>query len=920
MQLKRKPVPARPALLSWALAISTIALAAVPAPLWAASPGDALPRHEQGEYEAIPCPQCGAVHPCAAAKSSALRLAGGVRTAPTEMQKLIDMLVCDLSLEVFPDEGTIEGTAVLRMRVVPDSLGLSAPLHAVELDLRRELEVTAVRLDGAAAEHDSTARHEDLIRIRLDPPPPVGDELVVEIDYGGTPPTDGWSGLHFRDIAGAPIVYSFGAPRGARCWWPTKDHPEDKADTVRVRVTVPEGFAVAGNGRLAGVFEGEGRTSFLWEETHPIASYLVAFSAHEYEITEDLYTSESGESMPLVFYNYPVSVGDWTPVQSRVASMIGVFAEIFGEYPFLDEKYGHAQIPFSGGMEHQTMTSLGSRSEIVVVHELAHQWWGNAVTCADFHHVWLNEGFATYSQALWREAVEGLDAYRDEITKFRYYGRGSVYVYDIEDSDRIFDTSLSYYKGAWVLHMLRGVLGDDDFFATLGTYYERHVGGTARTEDLREAAELVSGLDLDHFFHQWVYGEGFPIYTHDWTAWPAGDGYELQLRLRQLQSGTVFHMPVDLVVHSSESGQSQTFRVDNASADTTYALPADFLPSSIEVDPHEWILRRVIPPMDQPAFDRQILLVNGVPWMVSAGEEVRSFYDDHVFTGAYAYDFWDYHRPPSTGYPRSLPAPIGHGAIPADVLGRYEAVVWVANNYGGDGMGWIDSPLHGYLEAGGNAALMTLSGRTYLPDPFVEYLGISWEEQDAEAIAYRALHTGLPDLRIEGGQSPVSFFRLEDSPRLRPLYAAEEGSGTFLGVLRLPGEAGGGGFFFLSGRPYRWHPDDLRGCLSWVLGEFLPDTPGQGTRVRLLTSRPNPARDVAGIRFLLPEPGPARLGIWDVQGRRIRILRDAHSPAGWNAEIWDGLDHEGRRAPSGVYFSRLDAAGETRSARVLLMR
>ena len=207
-------------------------------------------------------------------------------------------------------------------------------------------------------------------------------------------------------------------------------------------------------------------------------------------------------------------------VQSKVKTMIGVYATQFGPYPFVDEKYGHAEFVFGGGMEHQTCSSMGSFSEFVVAHELGHQWWGDMITCRDFHHIWLNEGFATYTEAIWAESQGGLAAYKADLAQNKFFGPGSVWVPDDTDEARIFSSDLSYDKGSWVLHMLRSHFGDDLFRRAVKTYLERHSLSTVTTDDLRQVFEEVSGQPLDRFFDQWLYHGGAPELkvTYEWLA------------------------------------------------------------------------------------------------------------------------------------------------------------------------------------------------------------------------------------------------------------------------------------------------------------------------------------------------------------------------------------------------------------------
>jgi hypothetical protein len=341
-----------------------------------------------------------------------------------------------------------------------------------------------------------------------------------------------------------------------------------------------------------------------------------------------------------------------------------------------------------------------------------------------------------------------------------------------------------------------------------------------------------------------------------------------------------------------------------------------------------------------------VLLVNGVPWSGEAGQRTAQQYAKDVFTGGLDFDFWDVQdsaNGPDGGYPSELPAPLGHGAVPGEVLARYQAVIWVGNNFGRDFQAFLDTPLHAYLEAGGNVLLMAPSGRTMLIDPYREYLGVEWAEGDSIARSYSAMRAGLPDLAIRGDQRDASYFRVDPGADKILLYAEDGDPSRALGVVRLPEldapapahmsaskklpgagsdirVASSGHFVFLSGRAYRWLSDDLRAALGTLTADYLLAPPGATARLEVRPPWPNPSGGASRIAFLLPAAERVRLALFDVTGRRVRVLRDADSPAGWNAEIWDGRDAAGRRAPSGIYFARVDAGGHSAVARVLRAR
>jgi len=504
----------------------------------------------------------------------------------------------------------------------------------VLLDLMNTLAVTAVSRDGAALPYTHEA---SLLRISLDPPLRLGQEAWLQVRYEGAPQPDGFQGLTFdvhpypepppaypeprepppaypepplglrpsplvsrEDPPPQPIISTLSEPRSARSWWPCKEVTYDKF-TLETYFTLPDSLIAAGNGVLAGVLPaGDGRATWHWTETYPIATYLVSLAATNYATWEDVYVPESGAPpMPVVYYAYPEHESQARAAWERTPEMIAALARLFGEYPFLREKYGMAEFPWIGAMEHQTISSMGSyflqydvpSNERVVVHELAHQWWGDAVTPGTWKDLWLNEGFAVYCEALWQEYLEGTARYLTYMQDLDYPPEwefeGPVY-----DPTYLFNPTV-YNKGAWVLHMLRRQVGSELFFRALREYRQRFQYGSATTAVLQEEMERYSQADLDHFFQSWVYSAGRPFYTLDWTYYgPVGAG-DLSFRITQHQEGVVFPMDLEIVCEY-RNGATDTLRIQNDQRvqDYTARLPQE--PRRLHLDPRGWVLKRVV--------------------------------------------------------------------------------------------------------------------------------------------------------------------------------------------------------------------------------------------------------------------------------------------------------------------------------------
>lgn len=497
-----------------------------------------------------------------------------------------DVKYYDIDISFDLETESIEGIVTIR------GVSLVDPLWIVTLELYENMVVTSVRRDGRgplAFDH----RYNDLF-ITLDKAFGVGEEFNITVEYYGTPVDDA---LVFTTHVGGPIVLSHSEPVGAREWWPCKDTPADKADSARMAFTVPNDMIAVSQGTLISVEDNNDSTrTYVWMERYPITTYLVSISATNYVSWTDWYHYGAADSMPITNYVYPQHVDAAQEDLGITADAIGFFASLYGEYPFIEEKYGHAIVQLSGAMEHQTCTSYGSRLirgdhvyDYILVHELSHMWWGDWVTCRTWDDIWLNEGFATYSEALWFEELGGFDGYKDYMEDLEGDGKfaGPIYNPDVTFSETVYD------KGAWVLHMLRHVLGGlDALLDVLDVYGAGHAYGTAVTSEFQAAAESVYGSSLDWFFQPWVYGENSPKYKHAWVASDAGGVWNLMLHVDQVQNDAgLFTMPIDIVVETP-SGDT-TFVVWNDQWSQDYFLTVNDEPLALHFDPDNWILKDV---------------------------------------------------------------------------------------------------------------------------------------------------------------------------------------------------------------------------------------------------------------------------------------------------------------------------------------
>ena len=511
-----------------------------------------------------------------------LKLATMQSTLTVEQSK-IDVLYYRLNLDIDPRTNTIAGDLTAEVRVIDSTLS------RIEFDLINTLTVTGVNLNDIT---HSYSRNSYQVLIPILDSVAVNQILTISINYNGSPGSTGFGSFAFDSHNGLDLIWTLSEPYGARTWWPCKDDPSDKADSVDIIIKVPSNLTVASNGNLVGTMEQGNEITFYWQERYPITTYLVSLAIYPYQVWYDQYESNSGVTMPIEFYVFPDHYNSLRENYLLTKDMISFFAEVFGEYPFINEKYGHAEFGWGGGMEHQTITSLGGWSESLIAHELAHMWWGDMITCASFHHIWLNEGFATYAEALWWEDQYGTAALHADMDRNKYFGGGTIYVENPVTTGDIFNGDLSYRKASWVIHMLRHVVGDSTFFDIFRTYADEPSMkyNAVTTDQFRSVCEAVSDLDLQTYFQQWIYGSYFPRYALHWQQ----NQDSLIVTIQQVQqTGTFFQMPIDLEIICTDTTYTEVVNNTQVTEDFTLALPPGKMVSNVILDPDDWILKSV---------------------------------------------------------------------------------------------------------------------------------------------------------------------------------------------------------------------------------------------------------------------------------------------------------------------------------------
>lgn len=494
-----------------------------------------------------------------------------------------DLTYHRLELQVDPAVRAIGGTVTHHFRALQ-------ALSSLALDLVDTLEVSAVQhTSGALA---FIHANNELV-ITLPTVLQEGERDSLTITYSGTPGNSGFGSFVQAEHAGAPIIWTLSQPFGARDWWPSKNDLNDKADSVDVIITAPEGQRAASNGMLVSeVPVGNGQVRAHWRHRYPISFYLIAFAVTNYVTYSDMVPTDQGP-IEVLNYVFPENLAASQQGSASIVEQMQLFNELFGHYPFAEERYGHAEFVWGGGMEHQTMSFMGSFTYELMAHELAHQWFGNTVTCGSLEDIWLNEGFATYLAGLCYEFLEPfywLPYKRNVRNVVISQPDGSVKCTDTTTVGRIFNGRLTYGKGMFLLHMARWVIGDSAFFAACRNYLNDPDlrFASARTDDLQAHLEAASGVDLDGFMADWFVGEGYPSYTLTWGQSELGGMTILLEQTQSHPSVDFFELPVPVRLWNAT--QDTTVVLDHTFSGQTFDVTPGFQVDSVAIDPEIWLV------------------------------------------------------------------------------------------------------------------------------------------------------------------------------------------------------------------------------------------------------------------------------------------------------------------------------------------
>ncbi|MDT0293869.1 M1 family aminopeptidase [Mesonia ostreae] len=493
-----------------------------------------------------------------------------------------------LDLTLDPSIAYIEG-------VVTTTFAATENLTTIVFDLASNMQVNGVTND--TSQSLTHTRSGDELIINLNTSLTAGQSFTVHVDYEGNPISSGFGSFEQTTHNGRGIIWTLSEPYGAKAWWPCKQDLNDKVEELDVYLTVPqynsfneENIAVANGLQLSSNSIGSSKRVHF-KHNYPIPAYLVAIAVSNYEVINSNY-SYNGMNFPLVNYIYPEDAASVTPSLQVTEPIMDLFSTLFGNYPYENEKYGHAQFGWGGGMEHSTVSFMGNFNRGLIAHELGHQWFGNKVTCGSWRDVWLNEGFATYLSGLVVEDFDGEEAFNYwkgyKVMQITSEPDGAVYMSanDTLNVNRIFSSRLSYGKGAMVLHMLRNKMGDNDFYQGLQNYLDDPdlTYGYAYTNDLKGILEQQSGLSLTEFFDDWIYNEGYPSFTAN-VVQPTSNSVTLTLSQSQSHPSVDFFetfLPVRLL---GANGEVLDTSVEHTSNNQNFNIPVNFTVVEVKLNP-----------------------------------------------------------------------------------------------------------------------------------------------------------------------------------------------------------------------------------------------------------------------------------------------------------------------------------------------
>jgi aminopeptidase N len=461
----------------------------------------------------------------------------------------------------------------------------------------------------------SYTRQDSALKVTPASPIPNGQSFTVSVYYHGTPPVGAAAiGSGYSNATsgawGNQVTWSLSEAIAAYQWWPCKQILTDKIDSSWVYVTTDPLNKVGSNGMLTNTVAVAGpKVRYEWQNNHIIDYYLISVAITKY-VEYDLYAHPiylAPDSILIQNYIYdgainnPSWVNTQKPILNQMPSVLEFYCKMYGMYPFYKQKYGHCMAPFNGGMEHQTMTSLGFFDYYVDAHELAHQWWGDNVTCKSWGDIWINEAWAAYSEHLTAQYLDPTNFAPNLTTAHNNVMSqpgGSCFFTGVDtlDANVIFDSRLTYDKGGSIIHTLRFVTNDDSlWFHTLRGFQNLHKGSTASVIDFMNFYQAQTSINPTQFFNQWYYGQGYPTFNVTWNF--VGNTVILKsIQTTSFPSSVpVFITPMEYKLFRT-SAPDTVIRVMHTNNTETYSFPLLGNVVGVSVDPNNWVINQTIGP------------------------------------------------------------------------------------------------------------------------------------------------------------------------------------------------------------------------------------------------------------------------------------------------------------------------------------
>lgn len=505
-----------------------------------------------------------------------------------DLKNQIDVLFAELYIQPNLNNGRIEKGSVLYVFKALNTI------NSLTIDLRQELKVDSIIFKNQRI--GFTRSNEMQIRIVLTQNIDLGNIDSIKICYSGTPNMS--KRAYFRSVtASGPNIATLSQPYGAHYWWPSFENLNDKIDSININLLVDTPFVGVSNGNLVNTDTIGNKILYQFEHRYPIVTYLVAISVSKYnKYIQKAYLNSVNKEIDIINYVFPHD-----PIESNqektieTVKIMHLFDSLFGAYPFHKEHYGHAQFTMGGGMEHQTMSFMSNFNYDLIAHELAHQWFGDKVTCSSWQELWLNEGFATYLNLLCydflkpkSEWIAVLKTFNEDVMRKT---NGSVYARDTIDESALFDYRTTYQKGAMILHQLRWQIGDQAFFNALKSYINdvQLSYSFANQNQLKYYLELNSGQNLTKYFNDWVFGEGYPIYKIQWEQ----KGKTLNLKINQTPSDksvSQFDIPLPILIKGKN--KDSLIRIPIEGLNFEYNIPIDFIVNELIFNPEQDIIAK----------------------------------------------------------------------------------------------------------------------------------------------------------------------------------------------------------------------------------------------------------------------------------------------------------------------------------------